>query len=392
MANVLLAAEGSNAYKNFINTVDSEATKQSYRYTFVKFMKFCEIDDYDKMLQIEPKKLEGLIADYITHMKVDKKLSYNTVSLYVSSVAHFYSMNSITLNWKRLSKFKGKRRSVVEDKPYSKEQIRQLLDFANLRLKCIILLMCSGGLRRGAIPRLRMRDLEKIEQYSLYKVSVYKRETEAYTTFVTPECTKHLDQYFEWRKVQGEKLTDSSPVIRKEFSSLNVARPEVITDHDIDWLISSLLDKSCIRPRTQNKLCKTEYMQNHAFRKFFQTTSRLAGVNSLLIDRYMGHKTGLKDSYTILTEDQFLEGSDKMPGYIAAIDDLTINEENRLRIKVDELTQKQDEIQLMRDKHEHEMNAIREEMNQQLTQIMSIIQQNPKLAHVKPDVLVKKSV
>jgi integrase len=345
MTNVLLATEEkSNAYKNFINTVDSEATKQSYRYTFAKFMKFCKIDDYDKMLQIEPKKLEGIISDYITHMKVDKKLSYNTVSLYVSSVAHFYSMNSVTLNWKRLSKFKGKKRSVVEDKPYSKEQIRQLLDFANLRLKCIILLMCSGGLRRGAVPRLRIRDLEKIDKYGLYKISVYKKEEEAYTTFVTPECTKHLDQYFEWRAVQGEKLTNTTPVIRQEFSSLNVARPEVITEHDIDWLISSLLDKSCIRPRTQNKLCKTEYMQNHAFRKFFQTTSRLAGVNSLLIDRYMGHKTGLKDSYTILNDDQFLEGSDKMPGYISAIDDLTIYDENRLQRKVEMLQVRADKI------------------------------------------------
>ena len=46
----------------------------------------------------------------------------------------------------------------------------------------------------------------------------------------------------------------------------------------------------------------------------------------------------------------------------------------------------------MRDKHEHEMNAIREEMNQQLTQIMSIIQQNPKLAHVKPEVPGKKNI
>jgi hypothetical protein len=102
----------------------------------------------------------------------------------------------------------------------------------------------------------------------------------------------------------------------------------------------------------------------------------------------MGHKTGLKDSYTKLNDDQILEGNDRMIGYIGAIDDLTINEENRLRIKVDELTQKQDEIQLMRSKHEHEMKAIQEEMNQ----IVSMIQQNPKLAHVKPDVLVKKPI
>jgi integrase len=390
MANVLIAGE-SNAYKNFINTVDSEATKQSYRYTFSKFMEFCDLDDYDKMLLIEPKKLEGIISDYITHLKIDKKYSYNTVSLYVASVSHFYSMNGIILNWKRISKFKGKKRLVVEDKPYSKEQIRQLLDFADLRTKCIILLMSSAGLRRGALPRLRIKDLEKIHKYGLYKISVYKNEAEAYTTFCTPECAKHLDQYFEWRAMQGERLTDTSPVIRKDFSSLNVTKPKTVTAHGIDWMVGNLLDRSCIRPKTP-KLKRTEYMTNHAFRKYFETTAKLAGMDLLLINRCMGHSSNLEDAYLKLSDDQVLEGNDKMIGYIGTIDDLTINDENRLRIKVDELTQKQDEIQLMRARHEQEIKSIREEMTQQFGQIMSMIRENPKLAQVKAEVLTEKRI
>jgi hypothetical protein len=93
------------------------------------------------LLQEDKHKLEDKIRDYITFLKVYKKLSSNTINLYVAALAHFYI-------WKRLSKFKGKKRLVVEDKPYTKEQIRQLLEFADLRVKCIILLMCSAGLRR----------------------------------------------------------------------------------------------------------------------------------------------------------------------------------------------------------------------------------------------------
>jgi hypothetical protein len=100
----------------------------------------------------------------------------------------------------------------------------------------------------------------------------------------------------------------------------------------------------------------------------------------------MGHKTGLKDSYTKLNDDQILEGNDRMIGYIGAIDSLTINDENRLRIKVDELTQKKNEIEIMESKHKEEIKAIRDQMNE----IMSMVQQNPKLAHVKPDILAKK--
>jgi integrase len=147
------------------------------------------------MLLFEPKKLEGLIADYITHLQIDRQLSSNSINLHFAAISHFFQMNNVILNWKKLTKFKGRKRLVVEDEPYSKEQIRQLLDFANLRLKCIILLMSSAGLRRGAIPKLRIRDLKKITKHGLYKISVYKKESEAYTAFVTPECTKHLDQY-----------------------------------------------------------------------------------------------------------------------------------------------------------------------------------------------------
>jgi integrase/recombinase XerD len=44
----------------------------------------------------------------------------------------------------------------------------------------------------------------------------------------------------------------------------------------------------------------------------------------------------------------------------------------------------------MQQKHEQDMNAIREEMSRQFSQIMVMIQQNPGLAHIKPEVLSKK--
>jgi hypothetical protein len=75
-----------------------------------------------------------------------------------------------------------------------------------------------------------------------------------------------------------------------------------------------------------------------------------------------------------------------MIGYIGAIDSLTINDENRLRIKVEKLTQTKDEIAIMEIKHNEEIKAIRDQMNQ----IMSMVQQNPKLAHVKPEALATK--
>jgi integrase/recombinase XerD len=52
--------------------------------------------------------------------------------------------------------------------------------------------------------------------------------------------------------------------------------------------------------------------------------------------------------------------------------------------------QKESEVQKLQDKYEQDMKSMREEMNQQFCQIMSLIQQNPTLAQVKAEVLLNK--
>ena len=49
-------------------------------------------------------------------------------------------------------------------------------------------------------------------------------------------------------------------------------------------------------------------------------------------------------------------------------------------------------IQTLKDKYEQDMKTMREEMNQQFTQIMSMIQQNSQLAYIKPEALTTKKV
>src|ERR671931_2252321 len=47
-------------------------------------------------------------------------------------------------------------------------------------------------------------------------------------------------------------------------------------------------------------------------------------------------------------------------------------------------------LQQLQEKYQQDIKAMREEMNQQFAQIMSMIEQNPKLAHIKPEVLKEK--
>jgi predicted amidophosphoribosyltransferase len=54
--------------------------------------------------------------------------------------------------------------------------------------------------------------------------------------------------------------------------------------------------------------------------------------------------------------------------------------------------EKESQVEILKEKYEQDMKSMREEMNHQFSSIMSIIQQNPKLAQVKPEALTKKEI
>ena len=120
------------------------------------------------------------------------------------------------------------------------------------------------------------------------------------------------------------------------------------------------------------------------FRKFFDTQLIYADVRPAIKELFMGHSIGLDDNYFKPSENDVLEE------YLTAVDWLTINEENRLKKQVKELTKKQDEIEIMKKRHKEEMDCMREEMNQRFNNVISMIQQNPMLAQVKPESFIQK--
>jgi hypothetical protein len=96
-------------------------------------------------------------------------------------------------------------------------------------------------------------------------------------------------------------------------------------------------------------------------------------MNPLYSEYVMGHRSGLTKSYFKPSDTELLEGNDKALGYVAAINDLTINEEYRLHKKIDELTKKKDEIELREIKHREELKSMREEMEKKFQQIITKI-------------------
>jgi hypothetical protein len=101
---------------------------------------------------------------------------------------------------------------------------------------------------------------------------------------------------------------------------------------------SLLLIRSGLRKlHTEGKVKRTDVMANHGFRKFFETNAFKAGMDPMYIRRLMGQRSGLEDSYLKLSEEELLEGDSRHVGYIGIIDQLTIDESNKLRREVQTL-------------------------------------------------------
>ena len=68
----------------------------------------------------------------------------------------------------------------------------------------------------------------------------------------------------------------------------------------------------------------------HGFRKFFTAQLINSKVNSEIRELLLGHKIGLASCYYRPTEKEMLDE------YMKAVNHLTINEENRLKFKLEE--------------------------------------------------------
>ena len=95
----------------------------------------------------------------------------------------------------------------------------------DVRLRVIIQLFTSTGMRMGAIPVLTMKDLKTIDKYDIYEITAYANSRKSrYKTYCSPETRRELGMYLKYRQNCGEQITDTSPVIREKFDKSNTFR------------------------------------------------------------------------------------------------------------------------------------------------------------------------
>jgi len=174
-----------------------------------------------------------------------------------------------------------------------------------------------------------------------------------------PECATSIDSYLCFRELCGERLTSECYLVREHFNKEGIDKvrnPRRISETTLENILDQLLVDAGVRKREELKeghlksVCRKAVQRANGFRKYFDTSLVKSGVNTLYKELMMCHKIGLDNNYLRPTIEELLEGSEKAKGYLTAIDALTINEENRLKLENIRIKQRNDALE--RDKDE----------------------------------------
>jgi integrase len=350
---VNLGAVGGVAYSNFIDSIRSPETQGVYKgslnefATWVRDNRAVEVNSADDLLKSGSKVAEGWINDYLMDQKKMGK-KWSTLNGKRASLFLFFEQNEVDISSsfkRRLKKKMPEKTSYKGDRPYALFELQRMLQVAGIRMRFIILMLASTGMRRGGLAGLKFGDVERHdfpEGGHIYTFWVYRGTQDEYRAACTPECAIAFDQWQRYLEGQGVTITPQTPLIINERQ--DVVKP--LTSNALGRVIYEFL----IAKGFRRKLAKAEGQQvqglrgevflTDGFRKFWDTEMIRHYVPHTQKEKLMGHKIGLDEWYARLTIQDLLKE------YVKAIPALTITEQARgqlsLSKQVRELEQEQD--------------------------------------------------
>ena len=286
----------SESVRQFLKGFRADATRESYTKNLLYFLDFCQTTPDGLLAKTlrDPKYFHRLIIDYIEGRR--RKVSGATIRITVAALRHFFEMNEAddAVKWAKITKILPKARKIGGDRAPTTEEVRQMLEEADTRTRCVILVCASSGIRVGAFEDMRWGDLTPVygeggveSGLRAAKLVVYRGSVEEYVTFVTPECYGALARYRRMREGIGERVTAESPLIRDAWDNNGyrkriakdptVARP--LTSKAIANTMGLYLKKIRLRDRDARVPAgggRYEFKQIHGFRKFFKTNAERA--------------------------------------------------------------------------------------------------------------------
>ena len=331
--------KSSNSAKNsmqqrsivlFHSGIKSQQTRESYTRYLNEFRDFFIIKSYDKLIEIEPKKIQEMLENFLMYQS-NQGLSLSSVNGKLSALKLFFAMNDIVaLNWIKLSKMKPEKKKLTGDKPYTTKDIQDMLQRIGLNLKfiCIVHIMSASAIRIGSFAELKLKHIQDMPN-GCKSLLVYDDDKAEYTTFIHQEAVEALEKYLESRRNSGEVLTPESWLIPSKHDS------RIVNDtRSIRTQMARYAHKGSVEIKKRGRY---EKQANHAFRKRFDTILKSnQNINISLAEKMMGH------SITIPLDNVYFKPAIELmfDNYQKAIPELMIDDKYRFQLQLKEKDEK----------------------------------------------------
>jgi len=339
----------------FENSLKTEATRSKYLYYLNQFKDYYKLKDHDSILAIPVSTLQIMVEDYVMMLK--KRISPNSINTYMAGIQAFFETNDIELRWKKIRRlFPAKIKKTGGD-IWTTEDIRTMLSCTrDIRQKALIHFIAASGVRRGAIPGLKIKHIKQMPN-NCKSVKIYDGSLEEYTTFIHAEASHWLDKYFEKRRSDGEYLDENSPVFRKSYQ-IGIQKVLPMNDELVLKVIWYVVKKAGLRVGQEKKSGRFETQIDHGFRKRWDTiVQNTDGMKVILAEKMMGHSIKsipMAGVYNVPTVDVLFKE------YQKAIPELTIDDSARKQAELDQVREEKTELEKLNSKYKETVEKLQD--------------------------------
>src|SRR5690606_16894091 len=127
-----------------------------------------------------------------------------TLKNYQKTIKSFCETTDVLIPWKNIIKGLPRGKRYADDRAPTLDEIRKLVEYPDRRMKAIISVMISSGIRLGAWDYLKLEDvipmLDEKGDVVAAKLIVYSGEPEEYFTFISQESYNFLNEWIEFRR------------------------------------------------------------------------------------------------------------------------------------------------------------------------------------------------
>ncbi len=321
----------------FENACKSERTFVTYKGHLARFLDWCH-KDYESLLLLPQRELEELLQDYVIHLKKRVKLgdfNPNSFPTTFNGLFKFLKVGRKNIDKEIIVELFPEYVKCGGDKAISTKQIQIMLNVCkNKRDKALVHLFSAIGARPEALCFLQLKHVTEWREDFL-RIVLYANDRHEMVTYLNPEASGILKEYFEWRKEQGEHLTNESYVIRSLEYTIATTKPSPMPLLSLESIMIRLWKESKI-PRV--KIGKRfDLALTTSFRKRFDTILEFTadvpmGAVQYLMD-HAGYMSGIH--YRRPTDEQVFNAVK------LATPDLMISEEWRLKQEIEQNKQEE---------------------------------------------------